>query len=108
MDRGGSIEREVGDPAAVHGVGEERRAAGLHDVPAAHDDHRAAIPHCFRPGIDDRAHIGGSEDVRQRADQRLHGRRALEHLAELGDRDLVAALGEGERRDRGEVGRWIA
>ena len=63
VDRGGAVERQMADPAAVHGVGEERGAAGFHDVPAAHDHHRAALPNGLGPGVDDRAQVGGGEDV---------------------------------------------
>ena len=107
MDRGRAVERQVGDPAAVERVGQERGTAGLHDVAAAHDDDGTTSADRFRPAIDDRAQVRGREDV-GRADQRLDGRRALQHLAELGDRHLVAAMGEQERRHGGEIRRWIA
>ena len=108
VDRGRAVERQMGDPTPLERVGEERGAAGLDDVTAAHDDDGPTSVHGFGPAVDDRAQVRGRQDVGQRADQRLDGRRAVQHLAELGDRHLVAAMGKRERRDGGEIRRWIA
>ena len=101
VNRGRAVHRDVRDDAAAHEIDEQRREAGLHDVPAEHERRRRA---CARRGVTiasttarkSRATSTSGSASRNAANERSSRRR----MRELDGAHLVRAARDGNRCER--------
>src|SRR5690606_17792283 len=70
VDHGRAVGGEVRDDAALHEVDQHGREPGLHDVPAHHAQHAAAVARRGRECVHDGAEAPGLEDVGERIEER--------------------------------------